>query len=72
VLAVSGMATLLVPTAVVDAYDPLTGLWNQTAPLATGRFWFQIALLPFGRTLVAGGLNTNGGFAVRMACLIHY
>ncbi len=38
-----------------EIYDPASGAWTATGSLAAGRWRHQMALLPDGRVLVAGG-----------------
>jgi len=42
-----------------EIFDPATGKWTLTAPLALARVSFITALLPNGKILVAGGQDTN-------------
>ena len=41
--------------ATAELYDPQTGTWSPTAPMATRRALHAAALLPDGRVMVAGG-----------------
>jgi hypothetical protein len=45
--------------ASAEIFDPATGNWTLTAPLATIRVACIAALLPTGKVLVAGGESTN-------------
>ncbi|WP_026911254.1 kelch repeat-containing protein [Patulibacter minatonensis] len=44
----------------VEVFDPATGRWTYAAPLARARQGHVAALLPDGRLLVAGGVDTRG------------
>jgi PKD repeat protein len=43
-----------------EIFDPATGVWTTTGSLAAGRWRHQMALLPDGRVLVAGGRQGGG------------
>jgi uncharacterized repeat protein (TIGR01451 family) len=47
-------------TATAQLFDPVTGTWSVTAPLAVARDWPSVAVLQDGRVLVAGGFDNNG------------
>jgi hypothetical protein len=38
-----------------EIFDPATGRWRATAPMATGRYWHGAALLADGTVMVVGG-----------------
>jgi FG-GAP-like repeat/Kelch motif/Galactose oxidase, central domain len=63
VLAVGGFNVTNLFTTVVlssaELYDPVGGTWSLTGPLATARYGHTATLLPNGKVLVAGGINTN-------------
>lgn len=46
-----------------EIYDPGTGTFSATGPLGTGRSGHSATLLADGKVLVAGGLNSNGGYS---------
>ncbi len=48
-------------TTNLQTYDPLTGLFTATtSPLATARFGATATVLPSGKVLIAGGVDTTG------------
>lgn len=48
-------------TTNLQTYDPLTGLFTATtSPLATARFGATATVLPSGKVLIAGGIDTTG------------
>lgn len=46
--------------ASAELYDPGTGEWTETSPMATSRYGAMSALLPTGKVLVAGGFDSTG------------
>ena len=46
------------PTS-AELYDPASGNWSPTLPLVSGRTEHFAAVLPDGKVLLAGGLNTS-------------
>ncbi|MBK8038201.1 MAG: tandem-95 repeat protein [Verrucomicrobiaceae bacterium] len=69
VLVVGGMyvdwnlAGTFTPRATAELFDPATGTWSTTGPLATARYDHRAALLPDGRVLVAGGTGTSAALS---------
>ncbi len=60
VLLSGGQTGLVLPTSIASAelYDPATNTWTAAGTLSTGRSLHTATLLPNGKVLVAGGLNT--------------
>ena len=50
-------------TASSEIYDLSTGTWTASGPMTTPRYWFDAAVLPDGRVLVAGGPDKTGTLA---------
>jgi hypothetical protein len=46
--------------ASAELYDPVAGSWTVISSMDTARWFHTATLLPSGRVLVAGGLDTNG------------
>ena len=60
VLVSGGQTSLVRPTSLASAelYDPATNRWSAAGSLVTARSVHTATLLPNGKVLVAGGLNT--------------
>ena len=60
VLVSGGQTSLVLPTSIASAelYDPGTNTWASAGSLATARSVHTATLLPSGKVLVVGGLNT--------------
>ncbi len=60
-LAIGGMVGGAVSdaSARVHRFDPATGTWTEVAPMSTPRSEPQVAVLPDGRILVAGGASSG-------------
>jgi len=50
---------LVVGGAAGDLFNPATGFWATTGPLASSRAAHTATLLPTGKVLVAGGVGLN-------------
>ncbi|MBN9684343.1 MULTISPECIES: Ig-like domain-containing protein [unclassified Corallococcus] len=66
VLVTGGNASREMPSfeAILDSaewYDPATGTWSLTRPMATARVGHTATLLPSGKVLVSGGENLFNG-----------
>jgi hypothetical protein len=48
--------------ATCELYDPSTGLWTQTGSLTTQRTLAVAGLLPNGKVLIAGGVDSNSNY----------
>ena len=44
-----------------ELWDPATGSWSDLPPMAEGRFHAGCCVLPSGRVVVTGGLDSNHG-----------
>lgn len=44
-----------------ELYNPITGVWTPTAPLATARNSFKAVLLQNGKVLAVGGVSGDQG-----------
>lgn len=53
----------VVPTASAEVYDPDTGAFSPTCPLALARADHSSTLLPDGRVMVAGGRNGSSALS---------
>lgn len=64
VLVVGGSSindTLRAELADAELFDPETGIWTTTGPLHNSRMAHTATLLPNGKVLVTGGVQTNTG-----------
>jgi hypothetical protein len=65
VLAVGGYGldggTCCIASSTAELYDPFNGTWTITTSMASARQGHSATLLPDGRVLVAGGLDSGGG-----------